>query len=100
MHQGLQHPMQLCSTQGSDQEGCPVSAEACAACKGRIARCQSLSPPGELTASGMLQVLGVCNKEGEDARCHNSVCYLGLCTSVNDHLHYLGANMFNGEPSC
>ena len=48
----------------------------------------------------MLQVLGVCNKEGEDARCHNSVCYLGLCTSVNDHLHYLGANMFNGEPSC
>ncbi len=62
--------------------------------------CQSLPPLWELTAIGMLQVLGVCNKEGEDARCHNSVCYLGLCTSVNDHLHYLGANMFNGEPSC
>lgn len=47
-----------------------------------------------------MQVLGVCNNEGEDARCHNSVCYLGLCTSVTDHLHYLGANMFNGEPVC
>jgi hypothetical protein len=46
------------------------------------------------------QVLGVCDKEGEDPRCHNSVCYLGLCTSVADHLLYLGSHMYNGHPSC
>lgn len=41
------------------------------------------------------QVLGVCDDSGEDPRCHNSVCFLGLCTSVADHLLYLGAQMFN-----
>ena len=46
------------------------------------------------------QVLGVCDGSGEDPRCHNSVCYLGLCTSVSDHLLYLGAHMYNGIPSC
>ncbi|BDA47587.1 Lipase at C-terminar half [Coccomyxa sp. Obi] len=49
---------------------------------------------------GVAGVLGVCDKEGEDPRCHNSVCYLGLCTSVADHLIYLGSHMYNGSPSC
>lgn len=46
------------------------------------------------------QVLGVCDDTGEDPRCHNSVCYLGLCTSVSDHLIYLGSHMYNGIPAC
>ena len=43
------------------------------------------------------QVLGVCDDSGEDPRCHNSVCFLGLCTSISDHLEYLGAHMFNDQ---
>ena len=49
---------------------------------------------------GAMQVLGICDDSGEDARCHNSVCYLGLCTSVSDHLLYLGQHMYNGIPAC
>ena len=45
-------------------------------------------------------VIGICDDSGEDPRCHNSVCYLGLCTSVHDHLHYLGAGMFHRGGSC
>lgn len=40
-------------------------------------------------------MLGVCDDSGEDPRCHNSVCFLGLCTSISDHLQYLGAHMYN-----
>ena len=43
------------------------------------------------------QVLGVCDDSGEDPRCHNSVCFLGLCTSISDHLQYLGAHMYNDQ---
>ncbi|KAI8472671.1 MAG: Alpha/Beta hydrolase protein [Monoraphidium minutum] len=35
----------------------------------------------------------VCDDSGEDPTCHASVCHLGLCTSVADHLTYLGAPM-------
>ena len=37
----------------------------------------------------------VCDGSGEDPVCHNSVCYLGLCTSISDHMHYMGANMYH-----
>lgn len=36
-----------------------------------------------------------CDGSGEDPVCHNSVCYLGLCTSISDHMHYMGANMYH-----
>ena len=26
-------------------------------------------------------LVGVCDGSGEDARCHNSMCHLGLCSS-------------------
>jgi predicted lipase len=42
------------------------------------------------------QQLIVCDDSGEDPTCHNSACRLGLCTSVADHLLYLGAHMYRG----
>ena len=27
---------------------------------------------------------------GESPICHNSMCYLGLCTSIVDHMQYMG----------
>jgi hypothetical protein len=45
-------------------------------------------------------VLGICDESGEDPLCHNSVCYLGLCTSVADHMQYLGAHMYHRIPGC
>lgn len=44
--------------------------------------------------------LTVCNDGGEDPRCHDSMCYLGLCTSVADHLVYLGAHMYHSDAGC
>jgi len=38
----------------------------------------------------------VCDESGEDPSCHNSACRLGLCTSIADHLVYLGAHMYAG----
>ena len=40
-------------------------------------------------------IIGVCDDSGEDPTCHNSVCYLGLCTSIADHMEYLGAHMYH-----
>ena len=40
-------------------------------------------------------VVGLCDASGEDPRCHDSVCILGLCTSVADHLQYLGSPMLH-----
>lgn len=39
----------------------------------------------------------VCDGSGEDPVCHNSVCFLGLCTSIADHMQYLGAHMFHSH---
>jgi len=46
---------------------------------------------------GVIGVVGLCDASGEDPRCHNSVCYLGLCTSVADHLSYMGAPMLHSD---
>ena len=37
----------------------------------------------------------VCDGSGEDPVCHNSVCFMGLCTSVSDHMQYMGAPMYH-----
>jgi predicted lipase len=42
-------------------------------------------------------LVGVCDGSGEDPRCHNSVCHLGLCSSVADHLLYL-SEMYSPHP--
>ncbi|KAG2493000.1 hypothetical protein HYH03_008664 [Edaphochlamys debaryana] len=42
----------------------------------------------------------LCDGTGEDPSCHNSACYLGLCTSVADHLLYLGIPMYGDEGEC
>lgn len=42
------------------------------------------------------QRIVVCDDSGEDPTCHNSACRLGLCTSVADHLQYLGGHMYRG----
>jgi Lipase (class 3) len=42
------------------------------------------------------QRLVVCDDSGEDPSCHNSACRLGLCTSVADHLTYMGGHMYRG----
>jgi hypothetical protein len=39
----------------------------------------------------------VCNGSGEDPLCHDGACTLGLCTSVDDHLHYFQSYMGSGD---
>jgi len=51
-----------------------------------------------LTFAAGPMVIGMCNDEGEDPACHNSVCYFGLCTSIADHMTYLGAHMYHRNP--
>ena len=48
-------------------------------------------------SNDVIGVVGLCDASGEDPRCHNSVCYLGLCTSVSDHLSYMGAPMLHSD---
>lgn len=45
------------------------------------------------------EALTICSDSGEDPTCHDSMCYLGLCTSIADHLVYLGAHMYHSD-SC
>eukprot|EP00877_Chromochloris_zofingiensis_P002736 jgi/Chrzof1/12463/Cz06g35080.t1 len=52
------------------------------------------------TPSGIQEQFIVCDESGEDPSCHNSVCHLGLCTSIVDHLEYLGAHMYRGGDEC
>ncbi|KAI7835696.1 hypothetical protein COHA_010435 [Chlorella ohadii] len=42
-------------------------------------------------------LVGVCDDSGEDIACHNSMCHLGLCSSVSDHLLYL-SEMYTPHP--
>ena len=42
----------------------------------------------------------VCDGSGEDTLCHNSVCFLGLCTSIVDHMQYMGAHMYHHGVGC
>ena len=42
-------------------------------------------------------LVGVCDSSGEDPKCHNSVCHLGLCSSISDHLLYL-SEMYSPKP--
>ena len=37
----------------------------------------------------------VCDGSGEDPTCSLSVCHLGFCTSIADHLQYYGLNMMH-----
>lgn len=47
-------------------------------------------------AGDVQQRIVVCDDSGEDPTCHNSACRLGLCTSVADHLAYMGGHMYRG----
>jgi len=40
-----------------------------------------------------LQLMIVCDGSGEDPDCHLGQCGYGICTSVYNHLHYLGLRM-------
>ena len=51
-------------------------------------------------AGGVERKLLLCDGSGEDPSCHNSACYLGLCTSVADHLVYLGVHMYQDSDEC
>ncbi|KAI3434954.1 hypothetical protein D9Q98_003008 [Chlorella vulgaris] len=42
-------------------------------------------------------LVGVCDASGEDMACHNSMCHLGLCSSLADHLLYL-SEMYSPHP--
>lgn len=48
-------------------------------------------------ASGLDERIIMCDESGEDPTCHNSVCHLGLCTSIADHLMYLDTTMYAGD---
>ncbi|KAJ9521204.1 hypothetical protein QJQ45_022927 [Haematococcus lacustris] len=53
------------------------------------------------TSGGMIeQKVLLCDDSGEDPSCHNSACMLGLCTSVADHLSYLGLEMYKDSMEC
>lgn len=58
--------------------------------------------PSGATAPGdePQEKLLLCDESGEDPSCHNSACYLGLCTSVADHLVYLGIHMYQDSDEC
>ncbi|CAD7698250.1 unnamed protein product [Ostreobium quekettii] len=48
--------------------------------------------------SGVDMTYRVCDGSGEDPTCHNSVCHYGACTSIEDHMMYLGYPMYtNGS---
>jgi hypothetical protein len=52
-------------------------------------------------ASGQVQQrVVVCDASGEDPTCHNSVCYMGLCTSLADHMEYLQVQMYHDDSEC
>lgn len=42
-------------------------------------------------------LVGVCDGSGEDPKCHASMCHLGLCSSLADHLLYL-SEMYTPRP--
>lgn len=42
----------------------------------------------------------MCDDSGEDPSCHDSACMMGLCTSVADHLDYLGIHMYRDDTEC
>ena len=42
----------------------------------------------------------MCDGSGEDPSCHNSACFLGLCTSIADHLRYLTYEMYHSDAEC
>lgn len=44
--------------------------------------------------------LYICDSTGEDPTCHNNACYLGICTSVADHLVYLGIHLYHDILEC
>lgn len=50
----------------------------------------------EPSSGDVAQRIVVCDDSGEDPTCHNSACRLGLCTSVADHLAYMGGHMYRG----
>lgn len=52
------------------------------------------------TPLGLQEKVLMCDESGEDPSCHNSACYLGLCTSVADHLMYLGVEMYKDPMEC
>jgi hypothetical protein len=51
-------------------------------------------------SGGVERKLLLCDGSGEDPSCHNSACYLGLCTSIADHLIYLGRHMYQDGAEC
>lgn len=52
------------------------------------------------SAGNVRRKLLLCDGTGEDPSCHNSACYLGLCTSIIDHLEYLGLHMYQDSDEC
>jgi hypothetical protein len=52
--------------------------------------------PGPNTDSQYLE----CDETGEDPTCHNNACYLGLCTSITDHMLYMGIHMYHDIDEC
>lgn len=41
-----------------------------------------------------------CDGSGEDPTCHSSVCRFGICTSIADHVLYLGMHMYHADDEC
>lgn len=42
----------------------------------------------------------LCDGSGEDPTCHNSVCHYASCTSIDDHMVYLGYPMYTNGTLC
>lgn len=42
----------------------------------------------------------VCDLSGEDPSCHDSVCHYASCTSIDDHMMYLGHQMYEEKGEC
>jgi len=59
---------------------------------------EAFQPPEGNATQGVR--VRVCDRSGEDPTCHNGACVLGVCRSIVDHVHYLGAHMYHNVDEC
>lgn len=53
------------------------------------------------SGGGVNATFRVCNGSGEDPTCHDSVCrFIASCTSIDDHMVYLGYPMYTNSTLC
>eukprot|EP00803_Ostreobium_quekettii_P002472 evm.model.scf_930.3 EVM.evm.TU.scf_930.3 scf_930:19685-24519(-) len=55
--------------------------------------------PDSSSPSGIKMTYKVCDGSGEDPTCHDSACHYASCTSIEDHMMYMGFPMYTNATS-